>query len=57
MLRRCKHNSRDPEIQAEAEEKKRADKIQMAQIEVAKDQVKIQAEKELAIKHSKMFQS
>ena len=38
------------EIQVETEEKKRFDKIQMAQIEAAKDQAKIQAEKEIALK-------
>ena len=36
--------------EAEAEEKKRADKIRFAQIEVAKEQAKIEAEKELALK-------
>ena len=40
-----------PEIQAEAEEKKRAaEEKKMVQIEAAKDQAKIQAEKELALK-------
>ena len=37
-------------IRAEAEEKKRADEIHFAQIEAAKEQAKIEAEKELALK-------
>ena len=41
------------EIQAEADEKKRADEMQIAQIEAAKDQAKIQFEKELAQKECK----
>ena len=43
-------NIRMAELQAEAEEKKRADEIRFAQIEAAKEQAKIEAEKELALK-------
>ena len=38
------------QIEAEAKEKKRADEIRFAQIEAAKEQAKIEAEKELALK-------
>ena len=38
------------QIGAEAQEKKRADEIRFAQIEAAKEQAKIEAEKELALK-------
>ena len=38
------------QIEAEAEEKKRADEIRFAQIEAAKEQAKLEAEKELKIK-------
>ena len=47
-------NIRMTELQTEVEEKRRADeshiKIQIAQIEAAKEQAKIKAEKELALK-------
>ena len=43
-------NIRMAELQAEAEEKKRADEIRFAQIAAAKEQAKIEAEKELALK-------
>ena len=42
-------NIRMAELQTEAEEKKRADEIRFAQIEAAKEQAKIEAEKELAL--------
>ena len=38
------------QIEAEAEEKKRADEIRFAQIETVKEQTKIEVEKELALK-------
>ena len=43
-------NIRMTELQTEAEEKKRADEIRFAQIEAAKEQAKIEAEKELVLK-------
>ena len=43
-------NIRMTELQTEAEEKKRADEIRFAQIEAAKEQTKIEAEKELVLK-------
>ena len=43
-------NIRMTELQTEAEEKKRADEIRFAQIEAAKEQAKIEAEKGLALK-------
>ena len=43
-------NIRMTELQIEAEDKKRADEIHFAQVEATKEQAKIKAEKELALK-------